>query len=224
MPPETRQQTAESAKSLGTVSDRSINSISVQDDTSLKLNRRESHVSGGSKKGIYCTNPDDESEAIPIYTIDLSLKPEDRYVALAKDYLSEIANLTALFDDLIVASELPISTKTMHIITRLLLRRVHDREQFRELRGISKVTGVEMHLLVALNVLLDLFMSCTSGGAKIRDGEDASKMVHFRTLDWGMEALRKVVVQLEFVENAGGPVIARSVTYVGFVGFLTAVR
>jgi hypothetical protein len=33
-----------------------------------------------------------------------------------------------------------------------------------------------------------------------------------------------VVVQLEFVERAGGPVVARSVTYVGFVGILTGVR
>ena len=224
MPPVTRQQTAQSTKAMETPSVGSINNESNKDDTSYLNHRRESYSFGGSKKGLYCTNPDEQSEAIPIYTIDLSLKPEDRYVELAKDFLPEISNLTALFDELVVSAELPFSTKTIHRVTRLLLRRVHDREQFRELRGISKVTGVEMYLLVALNVLLDLFMSCTSGGAKIRDGDEATKMVHFRTLDWGMDALRKVVVHLEFVQKPGGPVIARSVTYVGFVGILTAVR
>jgi hypothetical protein len=36
-------------------------------------------------------------------------------------------------------------------------------------------------------------------------------------LDWSMDQLRLVLVQLEFVERAGGSVAARSVTYVGFV-------
>jgi hypothetical protein len=100
---------------------------------------------------------------------------------------------------------------------------VYDTEQTRELRGISKATGVEMYLMVAFNVLLDLFMGCTSGGVRITEN-GVEKMVHFRTLDWGMDVLRRVVVQLDFVEKEGGPVVARSITYVGFVGILTGVR
>ena len=49
-------------------------------------------------------------------------------------------------------------------------------------------------------------------------------MLHFRTLDWGMDGLRKIIVQLDFVNEAGGDVIARSITYAGFVGVLTGVR
>ncbi|KAK3703244.1 hypothetical protein LTR37_014584 [Vermiconidia calcicola] len=94
-------------------------------------------------------------------------------------------------------------------------------------QGISKATGVEMYLLVCFNVLLDLFMGCSSGGAAVRAGMDmdsGSKMVHFRTLDWGMPALRRVVVQLDYVLEKDGPVIANSITYAGFVGVLTGVR
>jgi hypothetical protein len=109
-------------------------------------------------------------------------------------------------------------------LARIFLRRVHDSEQTRELHGISSATGVEMFLLVAFNVLLDVLMGCTSGGVRIRSESNTGKMVHFRTLDWGMDALRKVVVCLEFVEEEDGPVIARTVTYVGFVGVLTGVR
>ena len=54
-----------------------------------------------------------------------------------------------------------------------------------------------MYLLVCLNVLLDLFMGCSSGGAAVRDESGRSKMVHFRTLDWGMPTLRRVLIQLD---------------------------
>ena len=49
-------------------------------------------------------------------------------------------------------------------------------------------------------------------------------MLHFRTLDWGMDPLRQLVVELEFVRRTGGPVIATSITYFGYVGVLTGVR
>lgn len=98
-------------------------------------------------------------------------------------------------------------------------------EQTEELRGISKVTEIPMYLLVAYNVLLDLFMGCTSGGIRVRErGEHTSTMMHFRALDWAMPELRRAVVQFEFVERPGGEVIARTISYVGFVGVLTGVR
>jgi hypothetical protein len=109
----------------------------------------------------------------------------------------------------------------------MLLRRVYDREENAELKGISKATGVQMYLLVCFNVLLDLFMGCSSGGAVVRASDNStgeSKMVHFRTLDWGMPSLRRVIVHLDFISGKGGPVIASSVTYAGYVGVLTGVR
>ncbi len=84
---------------------------------------------------------------------------------------------------------------------------------------IHLVTGLDMHLLVAFNVLLDLFMGCTSGGVKL-SVED--RMLHFRTLDWGMDPLWKVIVQLEY--NRDGVKVASVLTYVGYVGVLTGVR
>ena len=81
-----------------------------------------------------------------------------------------------------------------------------------------------MYLLVSLNVLLDLFMGCTSGGVKVQDPGEEPRMLHFRTLDWGMDPLRQVVVQLDFVEEPRGPIIASSLTYAGYVGVLTGVK
>ncbi len=76
-------------------------------------------------------------------------------------------------------------------------------------------------------------MGCTSGGVRMQGGSGSSssssgggksRMVHFRTLDWDMDELRPLVVELEFVRFAGGPVVARTVGYFGYVGVLTGVR
>lgn len=87
-----------------------------------------------------------------------------------------------------------------------------------------------MYLLICFNVILDLLMGCSSGGAAVRDETTASssttgtKMVHFRTLDWGMDPLRRVLVQLDYVLEPHGEVVASSINYAGFVGVLTGVR
>ncbi|KAB8072323.1 hypothetical protein BDV29DRAFT_177634 [Aspergillus leporis] len=113
-------------------------------------------------------------------------------------------------------------------LSRLLLRRLYSREETEEIRGISQATGIEMYLLVSFNVLLDLLMGCTSGAALTKlstsEGEQC-RMLHFRTLDWGMDELRKLLVCFEVVR---GPdyttVVATNVTYFGFVSVLTGVK
>jgi hypothetical protein len=77
-------------------------------------------------------------------------------------------------------------------------------------------------LLVALNVVLDLLMGCTSSVVRSEQGT----CYHLRTLDWAMDPLRRVVVQLDYIRSNEDPdrVLASSITYVGFVGVLTGVR
>lgn len=159
----------------------------------------------------------------PKYIINLSLPPVERYKHVARDFKPELASLAQLFDEIVQGLRPRLPVKVIHFLARLFLRRVHDHEETEELRGIQQVTGLEMHLLVAFNVLLDLLMGCTSGGIQISDGS-ATKMLHFRTLDWGMDPLRKVVVHFDFVQNPGGKIIASAMTYVGFVGLLTGVK
>lgn len=47
-------------------------------------------------------------------------------------------------------------------------------------------------------------------------------MLHFRTLDWGMHPLRKIIVHLDYVR--AGVKVASAISYVGYVGVLTGVR
>lgn len=165
-------------------------------------------------------------DPIPTYRIDLSRPPARRYTELVCDFRDKIPHLTELFQEVVTGFGLPPKATTR--FARFFLRRLHSNEQTEEIRGISEASGVDMYLLVCLNTLLDLFMGCTSGGARVKMGRGGgsrqTRMLHFRTLDWDMDPLREVVVRLDFVNEPRGPVIARSITYVGFVGALTAVR
>lgn len=166
--------------------------------------------------------PTRSSDAVepPRFTIDLSLPPEERDIEVCSAFKKEVQNLPPLFDKVVGAS------KWIHRLAWLFLRRVYDDEENKELLGISRVTGVHMYLLVCFNVLLDLLMGCSSGGAMVRDEErgEGTKMVHFRTLDWDMPSLRQVVVQLDFKTETEGPIIASTITYAGYIGALTGVR
>ena len=180
-------------------------------------------------------------EPIPVYRIDLSLPPSERYTQLATDFASKMQEITPLFDE-VLATVIPWAWLRRFIewISTLVLRRAYSSEETQELKGIAKASGVDMYILVALNVLLDSLMGCTSGGVLTKpenmrgvernawdEDEHSLRMMHFRTLDWGMDELRSVLVVLEFVRSKSEvpeKVIARTISYAGFVGMLTGVR
>ncbi|KAI0144575.1 beta subunit of N-acylethanolamine-hydrolyzing acid amidase-domain-containing protein [Xylariaceae sp. FL1272] len=178
-------------------------------------------------------------EPIPSFTIDLARPPRERYNEVVQSMGARMRSLTVLYDDLlqvfIGAAWLRslIRTASKHI-----LRRVYDEEENEEIKGISAGSGVPLYLLVALNNLLDCLLGCTSGAVPVAPPQGSrrnsaasdaqlTRLMHFRTLDWGMDELRDILVVLEFVDSSSanpGQVIARSITYAGFVGSLTAVR
>lgn len=183
------------------------------------VSRTSSSSSSRRGRRVRSSDPDEP----PRFIIDLSLPPEQRYLAVCAAFQSEIAELVPLFDEVVGGLLHFVPLAWLHRVCRLFLRGVYDKEEQAELKGISKATGVKMYLLVCFNVLLDLLMGCSSGGAAVGAAK-GSKMVHFRTLDWGMPSLRRVIVRLDFVLREGGPVFASSITYAGYVGVLTGVR
>ena len=171
----------------------------------------------------YMTEFEEDDREIPKYTIDLSLKPSERYKHVALDFKHQAAELPCLFDELVQDCLTPKLVGIIRCLARFILRGVYGREENEELQGISQATGIEMWLLVAFNVLLDLFMGCTSGGVRVNRNGANSRMLHFRTLDWGMDPLRKMIIHIDFVKEPGGKVIVSSVGYFGYVGVLTGV-
>ena len=165
---------------------------------------------------------------IPKFTVNLSLAPEKRYDHIAPQFCDQItrSDLPGLFDELLYDIAGEKAGRWLIFVARRVLCRMHSREETAELRGISRATGVAMHVLVAFNVLLDVLLGCTSGGVRVagENGLADWRMVHFRALDWGMDRLREIVVELDFVRREGGPVVASSLTYFGYIGVLTGVR
>jgi hypothetical protein len=160
----------------------------------------------------------------PVFRINLSLPPEERYKALARLYKDKMRAVTGIFDEVIHNLAPKIPTKPIHWVARMCLRKLYTKEETAEIRGISRVTGIDLYFLISFNVVLDLLMGCTSGGVRMHDGL-WTRMVHFRTLDWGMDPLRDLVVQIEYVcDDEPDKVLASCITYVGFVGVLTGVR
>ncbi|KAH6886293.1 beta subunit of N-acylethanolamine-hydrolyzing acid amidase-domain-containing protein [Thelonectria olida] len=169
--------------------------------------------------------------SIPRFTVDLSMPPESRYdhiIAEFRDALDD-CNLTEVFHDLLEILCGRTLGKVLAFASRLVFSRLQSAEESAELVGISKATSIPMHILVAYNVILDVLLGCTSGGARVVDppaegAELSTRMLHFRTLDWGMDELRKIIVELDYVRSPGGPVVATTVGYLGYVGVLTGVR
>lgn len=169
-------------------------------------------------------NPAAPGKPPPIFRINLSLPPSERYVELACLYRDKMRGLRGMFDELVHGISPKIPLRAVHWLARLSLRRLYTEEETDELRGISRTTDIDMYLLISLNTVLDLLMGCTSGGVRAKSGSQ-TKMLHFRTLDWGMDPLRDLIVQLDFVRGDDPEkVLATSITYVGYIGVLTGVR
>ncbi|KAK1622253.1 beta subunit of N-acylethanolamine-hydrolyzing acid amidase-domain-containing protein [Colletotrichum phormii] len=175
-----------------------------------------------------------EPDNIPIYKIDMAKPAGERYIELAKDLAPQIRRVSPLLDEVIEAIFAPGALSSFAKFTsRATLRKVFDPEQTKEIKSIAKVAGIPTHRLMALNTFLDLMLGCTSGAALVRgDSKNHAgdrgpdRLLHFRTLEWGMDVLRDILVIIEYVNTSNGSneVIARSVTYAGFVGMLTGVR
>ncbi|KAF7309515.1 NAAA-beta domain-containing protein [Mycena indigotica] len=157
----------------------------------------------------------------PVYRVDLSLPPEQRYNEICVDYKAQLAGVIPIYQQLLSVTGAP---RFLDLLARTLLRRVHSSEESREIRGIARATGVPLHLVVAFNTFLDLFSGCSSGGALVSDAADGQTraIVHFRGLDWEMEPLRRLLICVDYVRDS--QVVARAVTYAGYVGVLTGVR
>ncbi|KAI1075000.1 beta subunit of N-acylethanolamine-hydrolyzing acid amidase-domain-containing protein [Whalleya microplaca] len=184
------------------------------------------------------------ADAIPAYRIDLALPPRQRYLDLVADFGPRMRSLTCLFDELLeaVLPPLPGLRPVVRALARVLLRHVcrdgSGGVEDAEIRGIADAADLPVYLLVALNNLLDCLLGCTSGAVSVTPRKGRKRgvgtgvggeptLMHFRTLDWSMDELRDLLVVLDFVDSSSGDpdnVIARSITYAGYVGMLTAVK
>lgn len=230
MPPKTRRQAARDSISRG-FSDNTVTRVIAEGQLPKGAKPRPPPQDISADLTVNATagparrdSEWDEPVELPTFTIDLALPPEQRWLEVCTAMQDEIQGITGLFDE-VVGGMLPfLPLRWVHRICAFFLRGIANKEENRELKGVSAATGVGIYLLVCLNVLLDIFLGCSSGGVRVRDPDSGAKMVHFRTLDWGMPALRRILVRLDYKYGTDGDVFASVITYAGFTGVLTGVR
>ena len=89
----------------------------------------------------------------------------------------------------------------------------------KELKGIARATGMPIGLLAILQLVYEASACCTS---VVVDDPESGRPVHIRTMDWEMEWLAPLTIEVEFVR--GGNTLFVAPTWAGAVGVLTACK
>eukprot|EP00003_Mantamonas_plastica_P027827 TRINITY_DN608_c0_g1_i1.p1 TRINITY_DN608_c0_g1~~TRINITY_DN608_c0_g1_i1.p1 ORF type:complete len:536 (-),score=146.48 TRINITY_DN608_c0_g1_i1:110-1618(-) len=152
------------------------------------------------------------------YVVDLDLPPQQRWVGLwgAQPYKGI---LQKMIDNLIKITN-PQRLADIETIGGVILKALPEPYQ-QEIMGGAAALNVSVELIAIAQVSYELTDVCTSIVAQNKDGQ----ILHARNLDFGAgmgftDILRNLTVQVDFTK--GGKVVHRGVTYVGFVGLLSA--
>ncbi|KAJ3579244.1 hypothetical protein NPX13_g1318 [Xylaria arbuscula] len=177
------------------------------------------------------------ADPIPCFTIDLAKPPYERYLEVAQAFKPHLFLLKE-FAKRLLAQYIPYKWLRKLVIgaSKIFLRRVYDKDESEEIRGIAKAADVPLCFLVALNNILECITGNTSGTVptllsrgrwRESDYTAPRRLLHFRTFECAVQELRDLLVVLQFVDSSSDDpshIIAQSITYAGFVGSLTAVR
>lgn len=175
--------------------------------------------------------PPNKSNAVPQYTINLDLAPEDRWTQLITDKKEQMVALVAHVRNL---TKLVLGDRVFQIIIDHLdeLSTTLPSPYREEMVGISRVSGLPVSEVTLYNIFYEVFTFCTS----IIVQDSTGRLYHGRNLDFGLflgwnpkehtwqvaELLKPMVVQLEW--RRSGELLYQSVSYTGYVGVLTAVK
>lgn len=85
---------------------------------------------------------------------------------------------------------------------------------YEELASISGLTGIAMDKLLIVQLLYEINAGCTTVVAEVE-----GKCTMFRTMDWPMDFLKDITINLNCTNK--GKTVYRATTWVGYVGILT---
>jgi acid ceramidase len=151
---------------------------------------------------------------IKTYTIDLDKKPERRWRKVINDHKENFADVEREIDLILKgAGALGGLAKFMTGAFNTFGSIMHKRE----LEGISVLSGVPMNKLILMQICYEMFSACTS---LVIRGKDRN--YHFRTMDWEMDFLKNMTINVTFVK--GGQELFKATTWAGYVGVATGVN
>lgn len=165
--------------------------------------------------------------------LNLDLPPEERWREIATAYKKPIKDLIDFIKEFVVEFS-PKFKKIVDIIDNDMpsIAYTLPAPYNGEIIGIANATGINLGEIVLYNIFYEIFTLCTS-----IVGEDANgNMLHGRNLDFGLftgwdikndtwkvsELLRPLIINIDNMKD--GKLAYKTVTFVGFVGLITAVR
>jgi len=87
-----------------------------------------------------------------------------------------------------------------------------------ELKSIARMAGIPLNKLILMQICYEMFSACTSLVMKRSDDTN----VHFRTMDWEMDFLKDLTINVDFTRN--GKTVFRGITWAGYVGIVTGMN
>lgn len=189
-----------------------------------RLLEQNYHVGAVCQELGMCSKPDfnqPDKTAIPVYTLDLDLPPQQRWTKLMQ--LPHFhTNVNRMLN--IVENALPLfAKKSIDALGAIVLRSL-TLEYQGELAGIAKALGADINLLAVAQVAYDVTDGCTS---IVANSASAGHPLHVRNLDFGAglgftDTLRNLTVQVEYQKS--GKTLFKSVGYASYIGVLTGMR
>jgi hypothetical protein len=153
------------------------------------------------------------------YAVNLDAPPRERWTHIIRDHLEYIPAVSELIDG-IIGTGMVASLATAAFSGLTKVGHVYYSE---ELQGIAEASGLPVGKIALMQIAYEVFAACTS---IIIDapGSDGGKTVpfHIRTMDWDMEELKPLTIEVNFVR--GGVTVFKATTWAGYVGVLTGMR
>ena len=140
--------------------------------------------------------------------INLDLAPQDRWTAVLEEFKEELTQF---------AQELPNVLRTQYDVSQTVIRGFMKLKSIpnvykQEIQGISQVTksfGLTYEDIVLFNIAVEYGARCT---AFVHDE------IFYKTLDWDLPEIKKLMVMIDFTRN--GVVVYKATSFLMFVGIL----
>ena len=145
------------------------------------------------------------------YDINLDLDPSERWKHVMTDYNILFKEVMVEIDSIITGHG--ILGSVINVSSDVIYRLMNNIMYKEELQSISKLANIPMNKLILCQIIYEIFSACTS--VVIR-GENN---IHFRTMDWEMDFLKKITIKVRFMKN--NKLLYEAVTWVGYVGIVT---
>lgn len=152
--------------------------------------------------------------AVPHYIVNLDLPADQRWTEIIDAYRGRIQAAERLIVEMLGNGWMMYGLeKALASAAHLGLVGYVD-----ELKGIARRADISLSKLILLHLMYEASAHCTSIVMQLEDGTP----VHIRTMDWGLDMLKNLTIEVEFRRD--GRPLYTTTTWAGSVGVFTGMR